>query len=332
MGADGPIGHTRRTVTQPYQGGPPAGSGGADGAPQWPSTVGGPLPTSGMATAAIVFAGLSFFCLGPVGAIGGIICAFIGYREIEESEGRLGGKELCTVSFVLSIANLLLTVATIGAFVFSIGSAVSKAKTTTSPPVYTSPYVSPSPSPIPSPTARPRSSRGGESGQSTAMDVVSEVRIGAITLVDVPATNRPLGVELRAQHAKATAAKERIVLFVVTGACRPCMSVAAVLGDPKMQAALDHVRIIRVNAHDMPEDLHAMGAPTGTIPGFYLLSPSFKVVDGITGAEWDDDTADNVAPILRSFLRGTYTKRRRPHAAPERDDEPGDRPPGGVDL
>lgn len=331
MGATGPIGHTPPTVTQPYQGGSPGGSGSADGAPQWPSSIGGPVPTSGMATAAIVFAGLSYVCLGPVGAIGGIICALIGYREIADSEGRLGGKEICTVSLILSIANLLLAVAMVGAFVFSIGSAVSKAKTSP-PPVYTSPYVSPSPPPSPSPTVRPRASRGGESGQSTPMDVVSEVRIGAITLVDVPATNRPFVVELRAQQTKATAAKERLVLFVVTGACRPCMSVAAVLGDPKMQAALDHVRIVRVNAHDMPEDLHAMGAPTGTIPGFYLLSPALKVVDGITGAEWDDDTADNVAPVLRAFLHGTYTKRRRPHAAPDRDDEPGDRPPGGVDL
>ena len=113
------------------------------------------------------------------------------------------------------------------------------------------------------------------------------------------------------------------------------MIVTAILSDPKMQAALDHARIVRVNAHDMPEDLHPLGAPTGTIPGFYLLSSGLRVVDGITGAEWDDDTADNVAPVLRAFLRGTYTKRRRPHVPGPgggTDDEPGDRPAPGLDL
>ncbi len=332
MGAPGRFVHTPRTVTQPYQSGPPGGSG--DGAPQWPSALDGPAPTSEMATAAIVFAGLSFVCLPGIGAIGGLVCAFIGYREIGESGGRLGGREICTVAVVLSLAHILLVGGTVGAVAFGISSAATRAKT--SPPAYTSPYVSPgpTPSPSPAPTAKPRAGRGGESGQTTPMDAVSEVRVGAITLVDVPATNRPLAVELRAQQTKATAAKERLLLFVVTGACRPCMSVAAVLGDPKMQAVLAHTRVVRVNAHDMPEDLHAMGAPTGTIPGFYLLSPTtLKVVDGITGAEWDDDTADNVAPVLRSFLSGTYTKRRRPAGRPDpADDEPGDRPPGGVDL
>jgi hypothetical protein len=285
-----------------------------------------------MATAALVFSALSYVCLGPVGAIGGIVCALIGYREIRESEGRLGGRELCTVSLVLSGSNLALTLLTVGAFVFGIGRAISAAKSAS--PVYTSPYVTtPAPTPVPGPTSGPRASRGGEAGQATPMDVVSEVRIGSVTLVDLPATNRPLVNELHGQQAKATAAREKLVLFVVTGNCRPCMSVAAVLGDPKMQAALDHTRLVRVNAHDMPEDLHAIGAATETIPGFYLLGPSQRVADGITGAEWDDDTADNIAPVMRAFLRGVYTKRRRPHEPWSSDDDaPVRRPPGGMDL
>lgn len=282
-----------------------------------------------MATAAIVFAALSYFCLGPVGALGGVVCALIGYREIRESEGRMGGKELCTVALVLSAANLVLTAATVAVFAFGITSTLRKATAVSGSPTYTAPYATSTPPP---PTSGPRSSRGGEAGQTTPLDVVTEVRLGRVTLVDLPPTGRPLAVELRAQQGKASAAHERMVLFIVTASCRPCMSVAAVLNDRKMQAALDQVRLVRINAHDAPEELNALGVATGTIPGFYVLRPNLKVADGITGAEWDDDTADNIAPVIRAFLKGTYAKRRRPYESPADEEDPPRRPPGGVDL
>lgn len=282
-----------------------------------------------MATAAIVFAALSYFCLGPVGAIGGIACALIGYREIRESEGRLGGRELCTVALGLSAGNLVLSALTIAAFVFGVSAAVKSAKTATKPPLYTSPYTTPAPVPAPGPTLP--SPGPAAAGQLTPIDRPTEVNIGSLTLADLPPTDRPLSVELRAQAQKASAAGQRVVLFVVTLDCRPCMSAAAVLGDPKMQAALGKTRLIRVNAHDAPAELRALGAATDTIPGFYLLSPSGRVIDGITGAEWDDDTADNIAPVLRAFLAGTYTKRRRPRETPPTDPTPDPTPPG-IDL
>jgi hypothetical protein len=281
-----------------------------------------------MATAAIVFAALSFFCLGPVGAIGGIVCALIGYREIKEAEGRLGGRELCGVALALSGANLALTLLMIGAFALGISGAMKAVKTASKPPVYSSPYAGPT---TPTPTSRPHSTGPAEAGQSTPFDVVSEVKIGGITLVDLPPTPRPLSVELRAQESKAASAGERVVLFVVTLDCRPCMSVSAVLADPKMQAAFGKTRLVRVNAHDAPSEIVGLGAATETIPGFYLLSPSGRVIDGITGAEWDDDTADNIAPVVRAFLAGTYTKRRRPRQVPSLED-PLPRVAPGIDL
>jgi hypothetical protein len=312
----------------------PSPFGDSDAA-EWSPAPTGPLPTSGMATAAIIFAALSYFCLGPVGAIGGIACALIGYREIKEAEGRLGGRELCTVALALSGANLALTLITVAAFALGISAAVKSAKTPSKPPVYSSPYVAPPA--VPRPGGPPHGvtpaphTGPAEAGQSTPLEVVTEVKIGTVTLVDLPPTQRPLSVELRAQEAKASAAGERVVLFVVTLDCRPCMSAAAVLADPKMQAALGKTRLVRVNSHDAPDEIRALGAATETIPGFYLLSPSGRVIDGITGAEWDDDTADNIAPVLRSFLAGTYTKRRRPREAPSLED-PLPRVAPGIDL
>lgn len=144
----------------------------------------------------------------------------------------------------------------------------------------------------------------------TTINQVTELQIGKIRLVDIPPTRQSLEVELAAQRAAAAANKERLVLFTGAEGCRPCMSIAAVLPEPKMQAALAGARLVRVDVNSLEQDLNDLGVPAKKIPGFYLLGKDLSPVDGLNGGEWDDDTTDNAAPVLGAFLQGTYRKRR----------------------
>ena len=145
----------------------------------------------------------------------------------------------------------------------------------------------------------------------TTLGEVVETQAGKVTLVDIPPV-RSFLAELESQRQKAKAARQRLVLFTVTESCRPCLSVAAVMLDPKMQTALADVRLVRVDIREAENELEDLGVQTNQIPGFYLLGPTLHATDGVTGAEWDDDTAENAAPVLGAFVRGTYKLRKQP--------------------
>ncbi len=136
--------------------------------------------------------------------------------------------------------------------------------------------------------------------------------IGNITVVDVALGVASLANELRRQHAEATAHGERLLVQTNSSECLPCQGIASALSDPRMQTALDHVRLVRVDNEPFEEDLAELEIPSKPIPGFFLLDSDLRVTDGINGGEWDDDIATNIAPVLGPFVRGNYVKRRSP--------------------
>src|SRR5262249_15629423 len=89
-----------------------------------------------------------------------------------------------------------------------------------------------------------------------------------------------------------------------------CEGVATSLGDPRMQRALAKVRLVRIDRDQFEEDLEEMQIPGNPYPGFFLLDSDLKIMDAISGGEWGEDVASNIAPVLGPFVRGTYTKRR----------------------
>ncbi|MCS6900780.1 MAG: DUF4190 domain-containing protein [Myxococcales bacterium] len=250
--------------------------------------------TSALAVASLVtgvltcvpFLGLAAFLLGSAGLL-----------RIRSSGGRLGGTAFAVVGLSLGAFNALVSLM----LLLALGS--------DDPP----PARPPAPPPIPSPTTPAVPPAGGdEGGQMTIINQVTEVMVGKVRLVDLPPTRRTLEAELEAQRAQALAAREKLVLFTGAEGCRPCMSVAAVLPEAKMQAALAGTRLVRVDVNVLGQELNDLGVPTKKIPGFYLLGKDFSPTDGINGGEWDDDTADNAGPVLENFLKGTLRKRREP--------------------
>jgi hypothetical protein len=246
-------------------------------------------------------------CVPFIGVPSVLLGAFA-LHGIRTSRGQLHGAGAAIVGLGLGLFNIATsgigTAYLLGDDPFNV---IGGAPTVMAAPVTPPPVAPPAPT---GPRAAPGT--GQEGGQMTTIDRVTEVKIGAITLVDVPASTRSFAAELRSQQALARTEKQKMVIFTTTLNCRPCMSVAASLADPKMQAALRQVRLIRVDHDELEQELADVGILSPKIPGFYLMNGDLAPIDGISGAEWDDDTASNISPVLGAFVKGTYRKRRDP--------------------
>jgi hypothetical protein len=144
---------------------------------------------------------------------------------------------------------------------------------------------------------------------------------GRTTVVDVGPRVRSLVETLDEQRQQARASKERLIVWVVVPDCEPCRRVDEALEDPKLQRALDGARLVRLDATKFAVELSHLGAPVDSFPGFALLGDDGQIVDYIHGGEWDADIADNIAPVLESFVGGTYRERRHPWRGGGHDDE-----------
>ena len=259
--------------------------------------------TSESAVFALVLGVASFFCVGPFAGVPAAILGGIAWSQVRRSNGHLRGGGMAMSGAILGAMGsigwvvALVVLARAGAFAPS---------PTPAAPAFAPTAAFPAPT-APAPTPR----AGEEGGQMTTTNEVVEVRAGNATIVDLPPSIRSLEKELADQQRKVRAAKEKLVLFVVQEQCRPCGSIAAVILDPKMQLALEHVRLVRVDVDEARPELRAMGIETQKIPGFFLLGPDGRAVDGINGGEWDDDTAENAAPVLGAFVRGSLVPAKR---------------------
>jgi hypothetical protein len=265
----------------------------------------GPKTTSAAATASLVLSLVGFFCPPMfIGSIAAVLLGIVAVFDIRSSRGAKSGNGLAATGIALG------TITTLGwAALIVLAMATSKpSRPTRSPPIYLPPtYTAPYPAPYPTGTTP-----GPIKPQMTRDMRTIETSVGKVTVVDIGAEAPTLAAELQTQRARAAGLKQTLVLQTTSTTCRPCQGVAASLNDPKMQTALAGVRLVRVDVQDFGDELDAIGIPHDVIPGFFLLDGRLAPVDGVHGGEWDDDTADNIAPVLGGFVRGTLTTRREP--------------------
>lgn len=292
--------------------------------PHGPTSPAHPRPVSSSATTAMVLAVLGMFCLGPIGGIAAIILGLVALREIKDSQGAQGGSALAGTAVGLGALSTLTFAGGIVAAVWMAANSPAPPPTT-SPTVYVPPVPVPTMIPSPSPTG-PRVTSPGNEDLASHDTTTTELKLGSTTVVDVGSDVSSLDSELRSQRAKAARNGEKLLLETTSADCRPCFGVAASLADKRMQKALEGVRLVRVDVHEFSDELRAAGIPHEAIPGFFLLGVDMSPVDGLNGGEWDDDTADNIAPVLSAFVRGKYTHRREPWGAQRRE------PAGGTEL
>jgi hypothetical protein len=99
-------------------------------------------------------------------------------------------------------------------------------------------------------------------------------------------------------------------VWITAPDCRPCTGVSVALASPLVQAALSGVRLLRLDAREYRLELSERGLTTEVLPGFALLSENGQPVDYVSGGEWDEDVPENIAPVLKKFIQGTYKARR----------------------
>lgn len=137
-----------------------------------------------------------------------------------------------------------------------------------------------------------------------------EETVGTLRVVDLGGDEPTLRGALQEQMKKAKAENKEVLVLVMADNCDPCKKLKEALPDAAMQDALSPVVLVRVNALVFERELQDMFFRTAEKPGLYLLSSDGTPRDGITGAEWDDDTVANMSPVLKQFVRGKYKTRR----------------------
>ena len=153
------------------------------------------------------------------------------------------------------------------------------------------------------------SARAGERVPKTT----SQSLVGRIPVVDLGRQEtRTLEESLRAERASAAAEHRTLVVMIVRYDFAEHLVHEAMLSDPRMQEALGDVRIVRIDGRYYDKELTALGFKAKVVPTLCLLGPDLRPRDVIDGREWDEDSVENIAPIVSAFVRGTYKKRRHP--------------------
>ena len=79
---------------------------------------------------------------------------------------------------------------------------------------------------------------------------------------------------------------------------------------PGVQQALSDVRWLRVDVAEFRSELAGLRMNEPTVPWFYLLDSRGQPRDAISADEWDDNDAENIAPVLGAFVHGKLQPRR----------------------
>ena len=160
-----------------------------------------------------------------------------------------------------------------------------------------------------------------EKSQPASLHAVQERRVGSIVLVDVGTDVISLDDELEAQRDAALRDGGRVVVWLIVEDCKMCSAIEASLETPQMQDALSGTRVVRMDAADFIAELSRIGVPLDAFPSFVLLDAGGRASDYLHAEEWDDDIPQSIAPVLKSFVDGTYIKRRMPWRGGLHEDE-----------
>jgi hypothetical protein len=150
---------------------------------------------------------------------------------------------------------------------------------------------------------------------------VREHRIGDIVLVDIGAEIVSLDEEIDRQRGLAMHSHERLLVWLVVQDCKSCNAVEASLPSLDVQRALGRARLVRLDAVEFLAELSRLGVPMDAFPAFVLLGRDGHAADYLHDGEWDEDVPENIAPVLKSFVEGTYSRRRSPWRGGLHEDE-----------
>ena len=262
-----------------------------------------------VALAGVVSGLLGFTCAPGVGGILALVLGWTAHQELRPSSGAPSSKRaerLALGALGLGTANVVFVAVALSAGAVAFDAAPS----TRDVAIERTPAFDRGASRDPGGAFADRPS-SAEPRHHTEGSSLRSSRIGQIELVDVATNVDSLSGELARQTRIARKDGSRLLLWVSAPDCAPCKGVASALSDRRLQHALEHTRVVRVNRDDFAAELDAIGIPFQAIPGFALLDAEIRPVDYLDGGEWDEDVPHNIAPVLAGFMRGNYNTRRR---------------------
>jgi hypothetical protein len=262
------------------------------------------------ATATLAFLAGLFGSLCPAfwgtGGVGAIVLGAAAHSEIKRSEGRQHGTGMAIAGIALGVVHVLALVIGVAVLLVLGASGGPLASGPVPPPAYVAPTPTPkaAPSSI-APTTDPNATASRESRTQIT-------RFGGVTLVDPGPRAARLTELIAAEQSKANGEGQKLVVWITAPDCRPCTGVSVALSSPLLQKALAGVRLLRLDVSEYRIELAERGLTPEVLPGFALVGPTGQPTDYVNGGEWDADIPENIAPVLRKFVQGTYKTRRSP--------------------
>lgn len=146
-------------------------------------------------------------------------------------------------------------------------------------------------------------------------------RLGQILLTDVSDGVTSLSVTLEEQARLAYGKGRTPVVWLVSAECHRCDDVTGALKHPRLQRALSHSVLIRVDAGQFGAELVDLQLPVTDLPGFSILARDGTPLDFLHAGEWEEDSPLHMAPVLESFVERSLARRRFPWRGGPRSDE-----------
>ena len=119
-----------------------------------------------------------------------------------------------------------------------------------------------------------------------------------------------LRTQLVTQVAAAHRAGQAVLVETSMSTCDPCTEIDRAAPDPTVQQAMSDVRWLRIDVGEFRTELAGLRMNEPTVPWFYLLDARGQPRDAISADEWDDNVAENIAPVLGAFVHGKLQPRR----------------------
>jgi hypothetical protein len=260
------------------------------------------------ATATLAFLAGIFGTMCPMfwgtGGVGAIVLGAAAHAEIKRSEGRQHGTGMAVAGIVLGVVHVLALVIGV-AVLLVLGATGTPSGGALPPPVA---MITPPPPPkAPPVTSAPTVDPNATTTRESRTQIT---RFGGVTLVDPGPRAARLTELIAAEQSKAKSEGQKLVVWLTAPDCRPCTGVSVALTSPLVQSALSGVRLLRLDAREYRIELTERGLTPEVLPGFALLGAGGQPVDYVNGGEWDADIPENIAPVLRKFIQGTYKNRR----------------------
>jgi hypothetical protein len=234
-------------------------------------------------------ASLALGVMSVVGAVCGvglslglpaIILGALAHRDIRRSGGVVGGAGLATAGIFLGAMGSILFVVWLGIVAFAVLGQSG-----------------------PSAALSPQRTEAPVAATATA-------RSGRAAVVELHTGGGALQTQLLAQVAAAHRAGQAVLVETSMKSCDPCAEIDLAAPDPTLQQAMSDVRWLRIDVSEFRSELAGLRMNEPTVPWFYLLDSRGQPRDAISADEWDDNVAENIAPVLGAFVHGKLQPRR----------------------